>query len=58
MAGLFGQGILQKYDIKNEIIEKVKLPVAVSHDFLEKSVKGIKYNTKVKEIEEIYDTSI
>jgi hypothetical protein len=58
MAGLFGAALLQKYEIKNEIISKVKLPVAVSHDFLEKNVAGIKYNTKDKEIVEIFDTSL
>ena len=57
-AGLFGNVLLKKYEINNEIIEKVKLPVAVSHDFLEKSVTGIEYNTKKKKIEEIYDTKV
>ena len=55
-ASRFGSILLKKYEINNEIIGKVKLPVAVSHDFLEKSVVGVQYNTGDKKVDEIYDT--
>lgn len=44
LAGLLGKQLVKKYDIKNEIIEKVSLPVTVSKNFLETSVAGVKYN--------------
>ena len=56
--GLFGAALLQKYEIKNEIIEKVKLPIALSQDFLEKSVAGVKYKQVEEEVSEIFDTTI
>lgn len=58
LAGLLGKQLVKKYDIKNEIIEKVSLPVTVSKNFLETSVAGVKYNKQKTQPEEIFDTAL
>lgn len=55
-ASLFGQVLLKKTEIKNELPVYEKLPISLNPDFLEENVNGVKYEESKVQYNAIWDT--